>query len=45
MSLTACLKKAGDALDASDREFILTRARALRAEGVAADEAGRRAVD
>jgi molybdopterin converting factor small subunit len=45
MSLTSCIRRAGDALDASDREFILTRARALRAEGVAADEAGRRAVD
>jgi hypothetical protein len=34
MSLTSCLKKAGDAITTADRAAILSRARELRAEGV-----------
>jgi hypothetical protein len=44
-SLTTCLKKAGDLLDASDRKAIISRARALRAGGMPSAEASRRAVE
>lgn len=44
-SLTTCLRKAGDLLDSSDRKAIISRARALRSEGVASADASRRAVD
>ncbi len=44
MSLTSCMKKAGDALTTDDRSAILLRAQALRGEGLKADAAGRQAV-
>lgn len=44
MSLTSCMKKAGDALALEDRSAILLRAQALRGEGLKADAAGRQAV-
>lgn len=43
-SLTHCLSKAGEALEASTRDAILARARELRAEGMSVDEANRQAV-
>lgn len=45
MSLTACLKKAGDALRAEDKAAILAAAAKHRKAGMTADEAGRKAVD
>ena len=45
MSLTACIKKAGEFLDPQDKTKILSRARELRADGLTAKQAGRQAVD
>ena len=44
MSLTTCLRKAGDLLDAEDKAAILARAAELRKGGSAADDAGRMAI-
>jgi hypothetical protein len=44
MSLTTCLKKAGDAIDPADKSAILDRARALRSEGKSPHEAAVQAV-
>lgn len=44
-SLTGCLKKAGDLLDAGDRKAIHARAAALRKEGLGAKAAAIQAVD
>lgn len=45
MSLTSCLKKAGTAIDQKDKAAILARARELRGEGMAANDAAIQAVD
>ncbi len=45
MSLTSCLKKAGTAINQADRAAILARARVLRGEGMAANDAAIQAVD
>ena len=45
MSLTTCLKKAGNALHAQDKSAILSRARELRGQGLAANDAAMKAVD
>lgn len=44
MSLTTCLRKAGELLDAEDKAAIMARAAELRKSGTAADEAGRLAI-
>lgn len=44
-TLTTCLKKAGAALDASDRAAILARSRVLRKEGRSANDAAIAAID
>ena len=44
MSLTTCLKKAGDALNAEDRAAILAAAAANRASGMKPAEAAAKAV-
>lgn len=44
MSLTGCLKKAGELLSTEDRAAVVSSARKFRAEGVATDEAGIRAL-
>lgn len=44
MSLTSCLKKAGDAIHADDKSAILAAARKYRKDGLSAEEAGRKAV-
>lgn len=45
MSLTTCLRKAGNALNQQDKAAILARARELRASGKSATEAAQSAVD
>lgn len=45
MSLTSCLKKAGNAINQSDKAAILARARVLRGEGMAANDAAIAAVN
>ena len=45
MSLTQCLRKAGDALRPEDKAEILAAAAKYRKAGMGADEAGRKAVD
>jgi hypothetical protein len=44
MSLTTCIKKAGAALDATDRAALLSRSRELRKTGINATDAGKSAV-
>ncbi len=44
MSLTTCVQKAGDALRTEDKTAILDAARAYRASGMVADDAGRQAI-
>lgn len=44
MSLTGCIKKAGEHLHADDKKAILARAKELREQGVGRTEAGRQAV-
>lgn len=45
MSLTTCLRKAGDAIHADDKAAIIARARELRQAGTPIDQAARQAVD
>ena len=45
MSLTACLKKAGDSLNREDKARVLELARQYRQEGLSPDEAAIKAVD
>jgi len=45
MSLTTCLKKAGSSLDEEDKDAIISRAKALRDEGVSRNAASIQAVD
>lgn len=45
MSLTTCIKKAGEAINADDKAAILDRSRELRGEGKSATEAAKQAVD
>lgn len=45
MSLTTCIRRAGDALRAEDKAEILAAAAKYRKAGMTADEAGRKAVD
>ena len=45
MSLTTCIKKAGDALRSEDKAAIITAARENRSAGLAVDAAGIKAID
>jgi hypothetical protein len=44
MTLSTCIKKAGDLLHTEDKSAILLRAKELRAQGVASDAAGLQAI-